>query len=95
VFYPRYLWEIVSKTARVALFVNRYKRICRRVENDPAKQAYTDLALTPAVDEDLDTLEMFSNTTSAVAAADKARARVARAAKSTKAAKPATVAAAE
>jgi hypothetical protein len=95
VFYPRYLWEIVSKTVRVALFVNKYKRICRRVENDPARYAYTDLALTPAVDEDLDTLEMFSNTTSAIAAADKARARAARAAKSGKPATPATIAAAE
>jgi hypothetical protein len=84
VFYPRYLWEIVAKTVRVALFVNKYKRVCRRVENDPAKHAYTDLALTPAADEDLDTLEMFSNTTSAVAAADKARAKAARSAKTGK-----------
>jgi hypothetical protein len=83
VFYPRYLWEIVAKTVRVALFVTKYKRICRRVENDPAKLAYTDLALTPANDDDLDTLEMFSNTSSAVAAADKARAKAARSAKIT------------
>jgi len=75
---------------RTALFVHKYRRICRRVENDPAKQAYMDLALTPANTDDLDTLEMFSNTTSAVAAADKARARAARAAKP---AKPVAVAA--
>ncbi|MGF1639417.1 MAG: B12-binding domain-containing radical SAM protein [Rhodospirillales bacterium] len=90
VFYPRHLWEMVAKTIRIALFVNRYRRICRRVETDPNRHAYTDLALTPATDGDLDTLEMFTNTASAVAVADKVRAR---AAKAVPVAAPAVVAA--
>ena len=53
-----------------------YERILNRVENDPAKLDYMDLALTPAGDEDLDKLEIFSTSASAREAADRAHRKV-------------------
>ncbi len=63
VFYPRYLWEIVSKTVRVHFFLRPYKRIQQRVENDPGKDTYMDLALSPTTDDDLETLDLLKPAT--------------------------------
>ena len=47
--------------------------MCKRIENDPNKETYMDLALTPSTDVDLETLEIFSATQSAKDAVKKAR----------------------
>jgi len=60
-FYARYALEIVTKTAKVLALKRRYDRIRLRIEADPNKDAYTDIALTPATDNDFDELEMFSS----------------------------------
>jgi hypothetical protein len=73
VFYSRYLWEIITKHARLLRLLYKYKRIRSRVESDPRKREYVDLALTPAVDEDVDTLEMFNSFESGEAAPEKMR----------------------
>jgi len=58
-------------------------RIGQRVKHDPKRHQYTDLALEPVVDEDLDKLALFAATAGGEAAVSKrrgedlARARVA------------------
>lgn len=72
-FYSRYAWEMVGKYALFFWMTWQYRRIQRRVERDPAP--YTDLALTPVQDEELDSLALFTATESARATAGKARLR--------------------
>jgi hypothetical protein len=60
-FYPKYALEIVRKHAtliRHALFLQKLRK---RIEADPDRFAYTDLALTPVTDEETDRLEMFTH----------------------------------
>jgi hypothetical protein len=40
----------------------RLRKIYLKIKHDPARRQYTDLALTPVSDEDIETLEMFNNT---------------------------------
>jgi hypothetical protein len=75
IFYPRYAWEILSKNVRLAALALTYYRLCRRVEADPAKAAYRDLALTPVTDDELGELEIFSATESAKQAVEMSRRR--------------------
>ncbi len=72
-FYPRYLWEILSKHGRFLRFYWRYSRALVRVERDPAKHGYTDLSLTPAEEHDLDELDMFTATETGQSAVAKVR----------------------
>jgi radical SAM superfamily enzyme YgiQ (UPF0313 family) len=76
-FYARYLTEIVTKTAQVVTLKRKYERIRSRIEADPNKRAYSDLALATATDDDFDELEMF-NSDAAHSAVDKARRKSAR-----------------
>jgi hypothetical protein len=79
-FYPRYLWEVFSKVARLLRLYRRFSRVCARVERDPNKYAYTDLSLRPPEEEDLDELEIFTATESGHSAVEKMRKQRARAA---------------
>jgi hypothetical protein len=72
-FYPRYAWEAASKLARFATLWLRYRWIRRRVEADPAGQAYRDLALTPVCEDEVDALEIFHASASARQAVAKAK----------------------
>ncbi len=73
VFYPRYLGETILKVTRFWLLKRRYDRILARVLADPERARYTDLSISPVVAEELDELELFSNSDSAKAAVAKAR----------------------
>jgi hypothetical protein len=73
VFYPRYAWEILSKQVRRYRLARRYEAIRRRVEADPARASYRDLALTPVTEAELGELEIFSATESAKQAVAKAQ----------------------
>jgi hypothetical protein len=73
VFYPRSAWEILSKHARFVVLALKFIRTRQRVEKNPARFDYMDLALTPAKEEDLDELEIFSSTQTGRAAAAKAK----------------------
>lgn len=72
-FYSRYIWEMLDKYARFFWMTWQYRRIRRRVEQDPTP--YTDLALAPVQEDELDKLDMFTATEAARATADKARQR--------------------
>jgi hypothetical protein len=76
VFYSKFAFGTAKKWLRIWSLLRTIKRLSRRVENDPSKESYTDLALTPAVDEDLDTLDIFGATESGKDAVKKYRPRV-------------------
>jgi radical SAM superfamily enzyme YgiQ (UPF0313 family) len=60
-FYPHYLWEAVSKQVRwVALWL-RLHLIYRRIKQDPHRRQYTDLALTPVADDEIETHALFAS----------------------------------
>jgi radical SAM superfamily enzyme YgiQ (UPF0313 family) len=68
-FYPRRVWEVLSKHAQLAAMHWRFRRILRRVERDTA--SYPDIAMMPVRQEEFDALEIFTVTQSARSAVDK------------------------
>ena len=72
-FYPRYVLDLIAKHMKIARVVWRMGRVRRQIKRDPKARDYRDLALTPVSDGELDGLEIFNVTTSARAAADKAK----------------------
>ena len=72
-FYPRYVAEVVSKHVRLARLIWKFGRVRRRLRHDPEARRYTDQALTPVADNELDALEMFTATSAAKSAVEKAR----------------------
>ncbi|HEY2070335.1 MAG TPA: radical SAM protein [Rhizomicrobium sp.] len=61
VFYPKFAANFVAKHYRILREAWRIKRICDRVEADPANLAYSDLAMTPVNENDTENLEMFTH----------------------------------
>jgi hypothetical protein len=60
-FYTKYLPEVVWKQFRwIALYLRLYS-IYRKIKRDPRCREYTDLALTPVTDEEIETREMFQS----------------------------------
>ena len=60
VFYPRYWGETAVKLVRWAQLYLKYGLVFRRVEKDPNRASYTDIAMTPVSDHEED-LEMFQS----------------------------------
>src|SRR6202521_3448348 len=60
-FYPPYVFQTTVKMIRWAALYYRLHRIFIRVRKDPKRFKYTDLALAPVTDHDVDDLEMFHN----------------------------------
>ena len=50
-FYPRVFWTSIVKSAKLAGLAWKFRRVRKRVENDPQKLLYADMALTPAAEE--------------------------------------------
>jgi hypothetical protein len=73
VFYPRYALEIVGKHWRMARLIWTMTRVRKEIKRDPQARDYMDQALTPVVENELDTLEMFTANDAAKAAVSKAR----------------------
>ncbi|MGA8765191.1 MAG: radical SAM protein, partial [Candidatus Sulfotelmatobacter sp.] len=57
VFYPRYVFDLIYKHARLARLVWRYGQLRKRLKRDPNARYYTDVALTPVAEERHDELE--------------------------------------
>ena len=72
-FYPKELMEFARKTWLVGLQGWRIYRIYRRVASDPAGMQYTDQAMTPVADDDVENLELFTQNSAARKAVDHAR----------------------
>ncbi len=75
-FYAGYAAETVAKHWAFAKLWWKFNAVRRRIKADPARRAYTDLALTPVTDHEMDELEMFA-TDSGKAAVQTARKRAA------------------
>ena len=58
-FYPQYFAESVVKLWRLGAIYLGLRRIYIRVKRDPGRRDYTDIALTPVTDAELDTLDLF------------------------------------
>jgi hypothetical protein len=73
VFYPRYVMDLTWKHLRLASAVWRFGRFRRSLKRDPKAADYTDLALTPVIDDEFDSLEMFNVSAAAKSAVVKIR----------------------
>jgi hypothetical protein len=60
-FYPRYLAEVLRKTASWGWLYLRLRKIYLRVKSDPGRYQYTDAAITAVTDDEAETHEMFQN----------------------------------
>jgi hypothetical protein len=62
-FYPKYFAELARKTAGWAALYLRLRLIYLRIKHDPKRYQYTDLAITPVTDDEIETHQMFQNAT--------------------------------
>jgi hypothetical protein len=60
-FYPKYLAETLWKQIRWISLYTRLYRIYRKIKRDPRRLEYMDLALTPVMDDETETREMFQS----------------------------------
>lgn len=74
VFYPKWLWGVAASHVRIAKLALRWGRIRARIKKDPeAARAYMDTALEPVNDDEMDALEMFTQTEGGQSAVNRAR----------------------
>jgi radical SAM superfamily enzyme YgiQ (UPF0313 family) len=66
-FYPSYIVETIGKMTRWLSTYIEHRRTYVRVKGDARRLEYTDLALTPVTDAEMDTLELFHHTEAAEA----------------------------
>jgi radical SAM superfamily enzyme YgiQ (UPF0313 family) len=58
-FYPAYFFESAAKLGGwIALYI-KLRRIYLRIKHDPRRFEYTDLALTPVTDDEIETYDLF------------------------------------
>jgi hypothetical protein len=62
VFYPWRLFDVVRRHLQLGVLAWRFHVARKRVENDPAKLEYVDLALTPVHEQDLEVLKILPTT---------------------------------
>jgi len=72
-FYPKYFWELSIKLAVVARAAHHAYGLKNAIRKDPQRLAYTDQALTPSSEDELESLDLFTHTEEAKAAVDHAR----------------------
>jgi hypothetical protein len=72
-FYPQLAIDMLAKHVRLGRYLWRIDRIRRRVAADPDGLRYTDQALQPVSDDDLENLQLFTQTQSARDAVTQAR----------------------
>jgi radical SAM superfamily enzyme YgiQ (UPF0313 family) len=68
VFWPRYVWDMLSKHAVMAGVIGRLFMVKFAIDRDPHARSYMDEALTPVDDEGDATLDLLTKTTGAAAA---------------------------
>jgi hypothetical protein len=59
-FYPTYLWDTARKLVRAVRAARHLYGLAKTIKADPQRKFYIDQALTPAIEEDLDSLELFN-----------------------------------
>ena len=73
VFYPRYLWQLARSHYQFLSLAWKLHRIRKRIKADPERMAYSDLALEPVVEDELDELALFTSSEEAKAVVEKKR----------------------
>jgi hypothetical protein len=73
VFYSRYAGETLVKAWRYFAVYYRAMRMLRQVLQAPDRWSYTDLAIAPPRDDELDVLDLFHATSGGAAAVDRVR----------------------
>lgn len=77
VFHARELAASAWKALRITYSYHRLLRAMKRFWTDPDKLAYRDTAITPPTDDDLETLDLFTETRGAAGEVQKAQFRIA------------------
>ena len=72
-FYPRHWWLLAKSHYQFLSLAWKLHRIRKRIKADPQRMAYTDLALTPVEEDELDELALFTSSDSAKAVVEKKR----------------------
>jgi len=72
-FYPKYFAELARKTAGWISIYLKLRMIYLRVKHDPKRYEYSDLAITPVIDGEIETHEMFNNDAARAYVADELR----------------------
>ena len=72
-FYPRYIWEGVSKYSRLLRIWLDLELTVQRIRKDPNRHKYTDQALADVADGETDSLELFTHSDDARQAVEHAR----------------------
>ena len=72
-FYPKYFAELARKTAGWISIYLKLRMIYLRVKHDPKRYEYSDLAITPVIDDEIETHEMFNNDAARAYVADELR----------------------
>ena len=67
-FYPRHIWDSISKNLSLAGTILWALRTKRKIERDPNRFSYTDQALAPVTDDVQETFDLLTVTTGAKAA---------------------------
>jgi radical SAM superfamily enzyme YgiQ (UPF0313 family) len=67
VFYPRYVWNMLDKYARLIRMTLQYRQILKRVELETNAKEFlaADIAMMPVNDDELDRLDMYNATEAA------------------------------
>jgi radical SAM superfamily enzyme YgiQ (UPF0313 family) len=73
IFYPRYVGDLLYKHFKLAQSIWRYRSFVEKLKKDPSARTYTDVALTPVVEDDFDAFEMFQVSESAKSEVSKLR----------------------
>jgi len=74
VFHSKYIAEIATKLVRYATMYLKCRAIYKKVLRDPNRLAYSDIAIAPCDEGEIESLAIFSETQGGRAAVDKARA---------------------
>ena len=64
-FYPKYLWDTAGKLVQAVRAARHLYGLAKTIKADPRKTAYMDQALSPAVEDDLDSLDLFNQSDAA------------------------------
>ena len=64
-FYAKYAWNFATKYTRAARLLLWLHRTNRRVQRDPNRYTYTDLAMTPVTEDETERLELFTHSDAA------------------------------
>jgi hypothetical protein len=64
-FYPKFAWDFMAKYSRAARLLLWLHFTNRRLQKQPNRYAYTDLAMTPVTEGETEKLELFTHSDAA------------------------------